>query len=328
MRSAGSKIKLIFHLAKQAWLFTLVLYASIGLIVLTFVAFFPSEFDATIARWSVLNAQNAIISFFVVLVIVVIVGISREVGNKPETCDERKLDVLPITPKKKDIPETVQWILLLLIGVVSPISALAYGFINGKLSTAEAMQLFASIILVMVTLMYVFITWQMSDNSGKSVAIMSEQTKIANYMADETKRQRLDSYRPMLIPIKGAGGLAFASRNAVYMEPGELLQIRNIGIGPALNISVRIEERSISDMTECIYTEEQFSVEAVEISGISPIRLFTDDKRVGAIADAMWIVIAYDDIYSRRFQTEGKYVKVNNTWTNIKISDIKGISDQ
>ena len=59
-------------------------------------------------------------------------------------------------------------------------------------------------------------------------------------LATEAKEQRLDSSRPLLVPIGGREGIARLAEMPKLDNEQGWLHVHNIGVGPAVNIAVRL----------------------------------------------------------------------------------------
>lgn len=194
------------------------------------------------------------------------------------------------------------------------ISTLVY-FVNNKfLSISEGIQGFLAGALVIITALYAYETMRMSRSSEKSLT-------AATTMVNETKKQRLDSWRPVLVPTLGWGGVAPGTRNFICRDPSALLRLRNIGVGPALNIRVHFEQRVTESNIVCTHKEEEFFIEPIEINENGLVRLCSNQEKFGSMDDNIWIIIKYEDIFRQKFITEGNFIKPNNTWANIRIQE-------
>jgi len=143
-------------------------------------------------------------------------------------------------------------------------------------------------------------------------------------LADEAKEQRLDSSRPLLVPVGGTQGI-------VYLRPGILgqqidaraLHVHNIGVGPAENIAIRLELRSGSGSPTVQLDEMQTWVEPLPAGGMGVVRQWKSSEKPVEIYDDHWIVISYDDLFGRHFETEGRRIKDADIWVSIKTVPVK-----
>lgn len=143
-------------------------------------------------------------------------------------------------------------------------------------------------------------------------------------LADEAKEQRLDSSRPLLVPVGGTQGI-------VYLRPGILgqqidaraLHVHNIGVGPAENIAIRLELRSGSGSPTVQLDEMQNCVEPLPAGRMGVVRQWKSSEKPVEIYDDHWIVISYDDLFGRHFETEGRRIKDADIWVSIKTVPVK-----
>jgi hypothetical protein len=192
-------------------------------------------------------------------------------------------------------------------------------------SISDVIQAFLTGCLVLVTAYYAWATAMMSRSSEQSNKEMKMQSEATIKLASETQEQRLDYCRPLLIPTEGWNGVANISTLMVYRDPERLLRLKNIGSGPALNITTRLEKRSENSVTVKEISESVTATEPTAAGGEELVRHWYHDSKAGEIEDNDWIVINYCDMFNRRFRTEAKYVKVkdSNIWVNLKVERVQ-----
>jgi len=176
-------------------------------------------------------------------------------------------------------------------------------------SITEVIQSLFTGCLVLITGYYAWETAQMSRSSEKSGEVIKIQSQATTKLATETQEQRFDNSRPVLMPTEGSGGIASVSPGVIYAWPGQLLLLKNIGIGPALNITARLEQRSegstiVKELNESILTAEPIAAGGGEL-----LRSRSVDIHAGVIHEGDWIVINYYDMFDRQFSTEAQYIK-------------------
>ncbi len=143
-------------------------------------------------------------------------------------------------------------------------------------------------------------------------------------LADEAKEQRLDSSRPLLVPVGGTQGI-------VYLRPGILgqqidaraLHVHNIGVGPAENIAIRLELRSGTGSPTVQLDEMQTWVEPLPAGGMGVVRQWKSSEKPVEIYDDHWIVISYNDLFHRHFETEARRIQESDSWVSIKTMYVK-----
>lgn len=139
-------------------------------------------------------------------------------------------------------------------------------------------------------------------------------------LADEAVEQRLGSCKPLLVPVGGKDGVPMIvePRRHIGNATEQWLQVHNIGLGPALNIAIRLEWRSGSARLD-----EQLVAEPLPVNGKGLVRQLTSAEKPSEIYDDHLIVISYDDLFGRRFETEGRYLKESDIWVSIKTKPAK-----
>jgi hypothetical protein len=168
----------------------------------------------------------------------------------------------------------------------------------GIFKAAEATNIFLVAALVLVTAIY-------AKESERSRKAMEEQ--------------RLDSVRPLLVPVGGSQGIA-------YLEPGVLgqpidpraLHVHNVGVGPAENIAIRLELRSRNGHPTVQLDEMETAVEPLASGDKGIVRQWKHAKKSVEIYDDYWIVIGYDDLFGRHFETEARRIKETDGWVSAR----------
>lgn len=134
---------------------------------------------------------------------------------------------------------------------------------------------------------------------------------------DETRQQRLDASRPLLVPVGGSAGVASCNKEIVFVKVWPLY-VRNIGIGPAENIAIRLEKRKKNGSPSVELEEMLTAVEPLMSGDQALVRQWKTAEKTFAILDDYWIVISYDDLFHRHFETEGRWIKERDSWVSIK----------
>jgi hypothetical protein len=144
-----------------------------------------------------------------------------------------------------------------------------------------------------------------------------------------SKDQRLDSFRPLLVPIGGSHGIGYIK----YSESGStsflvenMLHIHNIGSGPAENIAIRLELRSKEGSPTVQLDEMLTFVEPLATGYKGPVRQWKTFEKAVEICDDHWVVISYDDLFHRHFETEARYIKESGSWVSIRTVQSKKTS--
>lgn len=157
--------------------------------------------------------------------------------------------------------------------------------------------------LVIVTINYAAFTWR---------------------MVVEAKNQRMDSQRPQLVPVEGKDGVVGRLTSEELLSAKKaLLCIKNIGVGPASNVSFRLELRGedypprTGDLDETLTN--------VSSLGVGDERMAIQWKDEGTpfqIPNEQWLVISYDDLFGRHFQTEAQWNGVIKSWFYISTKQV------
>ena len=141
---------------------------------------------------------------------------------------------------------------------------------------------------------------------------------------DETRQQRLDASRPLLVPVGGREGVTSAVErlvqgNELDNEQGKL-RVHNIGLGPAENIAIRLELR-LENGSPTVKLDEMLTY----IQPLAPSQkgLVLQLKNEVEIYNEMWVVISYDDIFHRHFETEAQWIEMIDNWVRIKTVLVK-----
>jgi hypothetical protein len=181
---------------------------------------------------------------------------------------------------------------------------------------ASAIQAGATAALVIATVGYMLFTLLVVDATNK-------QTGETAKLAEEAKRQRLDSCRPLLVPLGGADGIARLD-DVPKLDGDRLLHVHNVGLGPATNVAVRLEfgppPAPHLELDEAHSRVGPLQAGADEV--VRQSRPEGADKRL-LILDGSRLVVGYDDLFGRRFETEARWVGLHVRWTGIKTTEVK-----
>lgn len=169
-------------------------------------------------------------------------------------------------------------------------------------SEFERLAIFA---LVAVTLLYAFFT--------------HEQAEATRGMAEEMAR-------PLLVPVGGTEGLArLAEMPRLDNEQG-WLHVHNVGLGPAVNIAIRLELRPVNGSPTVQLDEMLNTVEPLPAGSMGLVRQWKSSEKPIEIYDDHWIVISYDDLRGRdgrHFETEARRIRECDSWVGIKTVQVK-----
>ncbi len=190
------------------------------------------------------------------------------------------------------------WLAMIIAIILIGIGLGIFTFYYGVFKTAEAINILLVAALVLVTAIY-------AKESERSRKAMEEQ--------------RLDSVRPLLVPVGGSQGIA-------YLKPGILgqrgdsraLHVHNIGVGPAENIAIRLELRSRNGPPTVQLDEMETSVEPLASGDKGIVLQWKHAEKPVEIYDDHWIVISYDDLFGRHFETEARRIKETDGWVSTK----------
>lgn len=145
----------------------------------------------------------------------------------------------------------------------------------------------------------------------------------AAWTALETKRLREDSVRPLLVPVGGNEGIARLTETPKLDDYRDWLQVHNIGMGPSENIAIRLELRSGNNSPTVQLDEIWTNVEPLASGEKAPVRQRKSNDKPYEIYDDHWIVVSYDDLFHRHFETTARRIKETNDWVSIKTMQVK-----
>lgn len=165
------------------------------------------------------------------------------------------------------------------------------------LSLYEGIQILLLVTLVLVTSRYAF---------------------SAHEQAEASKRMAEEMARPLLVPIGGEDGVArLTEMPRVDGEP-RWLHVHNVGLGPATNIAIRLELRSGNNPPTVQLGEMQTGTEPLASGNKGLVCQWKSTDKPTKIYDGHWIVISYDDLSGRHFETEGQWIKESASWVSIR----------
>lgn len=142
-------------------------------------------------------------------------------------------------------------------------------------------------------------------------------------LADEAKEQRLDSQRPLLVPIGGREGVARLAEMPRLDNESGWLHVSNIGAGPAANIAVRLELRPEKGSPTIQLDEMLTTVEPLASGDKGLVRQWWSAEKPFEIYDDHWIVISYDDLFRRHFETEARRIRESDSWVSVETMQVK-----
>lgn len=170
------------------------------------------------------------------------------------------------------------------------------------LSTYEGIQ-----ILLMITL----------------VLITSRYAASAHEQAEASKRMAEEMARPLLVPTGGQEGVArLAEMPRADGEP-RWLHVHNVGLGPGTNIAITLELRSGNNPPTVQLDEMQTGTEPLALGNKGLVCQWKSSDKPTEICDGHWIVISYDDLSGRHFETEGQWIKESASWVSIRTVQVK-----
>ena len=142
-------------------------------------------------------------------------------------------------------------------------------------------------------------------------------------LAEEAKEQRLDGSRPLLVPVGGREGVAQLTELARLDNEKGWLHLHNIGLGPATNIAIRLELRPRKGLPTVQLDEMLTTIEPLASGNKGLVRQWKSAEKPVEIYDDHWIVISYDDLFYRHFETEARRIKESDSWVSIKTVQVK-----
>lgn len=140
---------------------------------------------------------------------------------------------------------------------------------------------------------------------------------------DETRQQRLDASRPLLVPVGGREGVARLAEMPSLDNESGWLHVSNIGAGPAVNIAVRLELRPEKGSSTIQLDEMLTTVEPLASGDKGLVRQWSSAEKPFGIYDDHWIVISYNDLFHRHFETEARRIQESDSWVSIKTMYVK-----
>lgn len=169
-------------------------------------------------------------------------------------------------------------------------------------SNAGVIQTFATVILVLITGYYAQLTNRIAKGTN-TAARAAEQT------LQESQQQRLDG----TLPIIAINVVGITAKGSPYVKQFNV-KLRNIGIGPALDVSLKIQHEQFTYTIYDPYGLEELAgmgPATLDILGIGDsneyhVRLAdTDEHKIGYETFKTGLLIAsYKDIHERKFHSE------------------------
>ncbi|MDD5702127.1 MAG: hypothetical protein PHU23_08775 [Dehalococcoidales bacterium] len=151
-----------------------------------------------------------------------------------------------------------------------------------------------------------------------AVFIAALSAMAAAWTALETNKLRKDSLRPLLVPVGGKEGISRLTEWPRLDDTRDWLQVHNIGMGPCENIATRLELRSGTGSPTVQLEEIWTSIKPLASGEKTTVFQRKNSEKPYEIYDDHWIVISYDDIFHRHFETEARRIKETNDWVSIK----------
>jgi len=145
----------------------------------------------------------------------------------------------------------------------------------------------------------------------------------ALWTAWETKKVRVDNVRPLLVPLGGKEGVSRFVELPMLDSENRWLRIQNIGLGPAENIAIRLQFQNQNN-SFTIQLEEIFTaVEPLASGDEGVVYQWRETGKPYEIYDDHWIVISYDDIFHRHFETTARRIKDRDSWVSTRTKQVK-----
>jgi len=158
-------------------------------------------------------------------------------------------------------------------------------------------------------------------NATQEMAIaMGEQANSTKQMVREVQQQRIDSYRPVLVPLGGDLGIAAETQSIdISYKGGGWLSVVNIGPGPALNVTLQLEHVSEGASSDVLLGLTKVVVSPVPADGSRPVYQSATREPM-KIPDNCRIVIQYHDVFGNPSITKARYAALANQWLDIEVS--------
>ena len=150
---------------------------------------------------------------------------------------------------------------------------------------------------------------------------------ISVFVLLELRKQRVDSQKPLLVPHDlGTYIMPIHQKQAARGTDGDFVRkkgshlcIGNIGSGPALNISIFVEEQAADKSEKACNTA---------IAHVPPLGQGDEDfvyhnsgrSKSRIVASNEWLIITYDDAFGNHFRTECQWS--GEVWYNFRTQKV------
>jgi len=182
-------------------------------------------------------------------------------------------------------------------------------------------------VLVIIILLCLMLILRLPDIQDSAIVALVFATFMyvvfTKRILDETRQQRLDASRPLLVPVGGIEGVARLAEWPRLNHERRWLYVRNIGLGPAENIAIRLELRTVNSSPTIQLDEMLTTVEPLALGDKGLVHQWKIAEESAEIYDGHWVVISYDDIFHRHFETEARRIKESDSWVSIKTVQVK-----
>lgn len=186
--------------------------------------------------------------------------------------------------------------------------------------------------LFLLAIVFIVLVAAVSFGSWTPFEAVVVLTALAAFMVSiltvrELRNQRRDSQKPLVVP-HGSGTQIwplFQTNGHVIqvnidseMEYDVQLKVKNIGSGPASNISMNIEQRlSVGEIVKS----------DIDITSVTPLGIgdkahvyHRGSSGFNNIDKGYWLIITYDDIFNNHFKTECQWS--GNAWHAFKTESL------
>jgi len=192
----------------------------------------------------------------------------------------------------------------------------------GLIQRYKNLEPFAKFAMIMVVLMGVSIGlgvyYQRWEPIGGLTAIILLGTLLLNaFQIRELQRQRESFQKPLVTPHGRGTFIMPVVKHEGYtveveVDPKIQLCIKNVGAGPASSISILIQKRAEDKPAKTVGSP----VASVPPLGSGDESFVYHFGKTGhfSVAEEMWLVISYDDIFGNHFKTECQWSGV--AWHN------------
>jgi hypothetical protein len=167
---------------------------------------------------------------------------------------------------------------------------------------ATAMQAVSAVVSVLVALVSAVVAVVVARLTGK--------------LSREATRARQDALLPRVVPIGLAEVVPFAQAVPMTDVEGNALRVRNVGAGPALNLTVELRY----DQGAEVLRRHEGGVRDLAAGDQAPVVQWTENKPV-RIEEGVVASVEYDDAFGRHFRTRSR--RKGAGWFDSETEEIK-----